>query len=216
MTSTVYKKSIFPAFIMLVFIGFSANFSVAAAETEVNFIEGRDYITKFPKEIPKKPVVVEFFSYMCPHCYSKEAQVARWEKQKPESVELLKIPVSFGRGDYKLAAKSYYIAEELKLLEQFSKIIFKRIHLERKPPRQEKDIEQLFASLGVSKADYTKTAKSFSVNSKLRKADFLTKKYQVAAIPYFLVNFKYEITDSSMLNEDILFPLWNTLPGTDF
>jgi len=187
-----------------------------AAEPAVNLTEGREYITKFPKEKVKKPVVVEFFSYMCPHCYSQEAKVARWKKQKPDSVQLLKIPVSFGRPDYTLSAKAYYIAEELKLVEKFSDMMFKRIHLERKPPRKMKDVEQLFAALGVSSADFKKAAGSFAVDSKVRKANFLSKKYQVAGIPYFLVNFKYEIPNEVIANEAALFQVWNNLPGKDF
>ena len=112
---------------------------------EIKFIEGSDYVTKFPNEQPKKPVLMEFFSYMCPHCFNFEPSMKRWIAQKPESVELIRIPVSFGqKGSWGIAARSYYIAEELSMVEQFSDAIFRKIHIEKRPPRTEKDIAQIF------------------------------------------------------------------------
>ena len=182
----------------------------------IKLVEGKDYVTKFPNEQSKKPMIVEFFSYMCQHCYNFETTVKLWEKQKPESVELLRIPVSFGRDQWRLAAKSYYIAEELKLVDQFSKVIFKKIHIERKPPRKLKDIEQLFATIGVDNKAFKNAANSFNVDSKIRKADFLTKKFKVSGVPYFLINFKYEVGKENYSSQEGLFKVWNNLPAIDF
>lgn len=182
----------------------------------VTLVEGSDYITKFPNELSKSPVLVEFFSYMCPACYNFEATVVRWEKQKPDSVELLKIPVSFGRGGWRLAAKSYYIAEELNVVTQFNRAMFRKIHIEKKPPTKESHLGKIFESLGITTAAFNNAANSFNVDSKLRKADFLAKKYKVSGVPYFLINFKYEIGKASYESEQSLFKLWNNLPGKDF
>ncbi len=188
----------------------------AIVNREIVFTEGTDYVTKFPNEQPQKPILVEFFSYMCPHCYNFEGTVNRWKKQKPDSVTLLKIPVSFGRGRWSLAAKSYYIAEELDITEQFNPAMFRKIHIEKKPPLKEADLEKLFASLGVSSKQFKAAASSFNVDSKMRKADFLAKKYQVSGVPYFLINYKYEIGKASYESEASLFKLWNNLPSKDF
>ena len=185
-------------------------------DVEIAFVEGSHYITKFPNEQSDGPIIVEFFSYMCPHCYNFEPTVTRWLLQKPDSITLLKVPVTFGQGTWRLAAKSYYIAEELKMADTFSAAMFKKIHIENKPPKTENDLRDIFTSLGITSANFKKAASSFSVDSKLRKADFLAKKYKVTGVPYFLINYKYEMGAASYESEEALFRLWNHLPGKDF
>ncbi|PCJ49403.1 MAG: hypothetical protein COA74_05965 [Gammaproteobacteria bacterium] len=201
---------------LIVIVGLVTETKSLAANDAAVLVEGRDFVIKFPYEKPKKPQVVEFFSFMCPACFQREATVLRWKKQKPDSVELLKIPVSFGRADWKLAARAFYIAEELKISEKFNKLMFQKIHIENKRLRRLTDVEKIFIEMGISKADFNKAAKSFGVDSKLRKADFLVKKYKVPSVPYFLINFKYEASESSSQNQDALFRLWNLLPSRDF
>ncbi|MFT5521159.1 MAG: thiol:disulfide interchange protein DsbA [Enterobacterales bacterium] len=185
---------------------------------DIIFVEGKtkDYIVKFPAELSKEPTVVEFFSFWCPHCYNFEPTVRLWEQQKPDSVKLLKIPVVFGREDWRLAAKSYYIAEELSMAPAFSALMFKTIHVDKSYPQNEADIGKIFAKLGVSNKKFIDAAKSFNVDSNLRKAEYLAKKYKVAGVPYFLVNFKYEAGEASYASQEALFRLWNNLPAIDF
>jgi len=181
------------------------------------FVEGADYVTKFPEELSKEPVLIEFFSYMCPHCYNFEPTMKRWIKQKPDSVYLKRVPVSFGRsGSWGLAARSYYIAEELSVVEEFSDAMFKRIHIGKKPPRNLTDLGKVFSQLGIKEKAYKNAANSFNVDSKVRKAEFLVKKYKVTGVPYFLINEKYETGKQSYESEKALFGLWNNLPLRDF
>ncbi|MFT5521160.1 MAG: thiol:disulfide interchange protein DsbA [Enterobacterales bacterium] len=187
-----------------------------AANESAVFAEGRDFVTKFPYEKPKKPQLVEFFSFMCPACFKRETMVLRWKKQKPDSVELLKIPVSFGRPSWKLAARAFYIAEELNVSDKFSKVMFQKIHIDNVRLGRLADIEKIFIEMGISKADFKKAASSFAVDSKLRKAEFLAKKYKVPSVPHFLVNFKYEASATSSKTQESLFRLWNLLPARDF
>ena len=107
----------------LVFILLALSFSqLAAAENTppvINFQEPQDYVTKFPNETVDKPVVVEFFSFMCPACFRMESTVQRWLKQKPEDVEFMRVPVTLGNRAWRLVGKAYYIAEELNVTKQF-------------------------------------------------------------------------------------------------
>jgi len=181
------------------------------------FEEGADYVTKFPDEVSEEPLLVEFFSYMCPHCYNFEPTLARWIKQKPDSVRLIKIPVSFGRtGSWGLAVKAYYIAENLNILKPFSRLMFRQIHVQNNPPQQENDLIPIFLSLGVDKNTFKAAASSENVALKVVEAETLTKKYKVSGVPYFLINNKYENGPRSFESEQSLFNLWNKLPGIDF
>jgi len=191
----------------------------AALDTsDIIFVEGktRDYIVKFPDELSNEPMLVKFFSFWCPHCNDFEQTVRLWEAQKPDSVTLLKIPVVFGREDWRLAAKSYYMAIELELENEFSRLMYKTIHVDNIYPQNETDMGKIFAELGVSNVKLLEAAKSFNVDSNLRKAEYLTKKYKVAGVPYFLINFKYEAAQASYASQEALFKLWNYLPAIDF
>jgi thiol:disulfide interchange protein DsbA len=181
-------------------------------------VEDQHYITKFPNsDRAKGPVVVEFFSYMCPHCYRMENTVKRWMKQKPADVEFVKIPATFSSSAYQLAARAHYIAEELGVLDTFAPAMYKKIHVDRRPPRNDRDLARLFAELGVSDADYKKASvNNFNVESKLRRASFLLQQYQVTGVPYFLVNYKYELGPEANKSQDALFNIWNNLPYKDF
>ena len=139
-----------------------------------------------------------------------------WLQQKPDSVKLLRVPVVFGREDWRLAAKSYYIAEELSMADDFSALMFKTIHVDKSYPQNEADIGKIFTKLGVSNKKFVAAAKSFNVDSNLRKAEYLAKKYKVSGVPYFLINFKYEAAEASYASQDALFRLWNYLPAIDF
>lgn len=196
--------------------------AAAASPMRYNsFIEGTEehYITKFPNDtMAKEPVLVEFFSYMCPHCYRLEGTIKRWEKNhKPADVKFIKIPVRFsGNALYAIAAEAHYIAEKLGLLETFPDRMFKRIHIDRRPLRNDNDMASFFAEFGVSRDDFTKAKSSFEVQSKLRRGDALTRKYQVSGVPYLLVNYKYEIGKKAYESEQSLFDVWTNLPYKGF
>ncbi len=181
------------------------------------FEEGLDYVTRFPDGISEEPILVEFFSYMCAHCYNFEPTLARWLMQKPDSIRLIKVPVSFGRtGHWGFAVKAYYIAEELNVVDPFSQLMFRQIHIENNPPRQDSDLIPIFQSLGVNTNDFKVAASSENVALKVTQAEMLTKKYKVTGVPYFLMNNKYESGPRSNESVQSLFNLWNKLPGKDF
>ena len=138
------SKSIKSLMFILLAMTISQLSAAESPEAALNFSEPRDYVTKFPNETVDKPVVVEFFSFMCPACFRMESIVQRWLKQKPEDVEFVRIPVVMGNGSWRLVAKSYYIAEELKVTEQFEKKIFSKIHVEKRPPRNESQMSAVF------------------------------------------------------------------------
>ncbi|MGL5489006.1 MAG: thiol:disulfide interchange protein DsbA/DsbL, partial [Shewanella sp.] len=50
----------------------SASFTLQAA----SFEEGKDYVTVAGISEAQKPILREFFSYNCPHCYKQEPFVA--------------------------------------------------------------------------------------------------------------------------------------------
>ena len=63
----------------------------------------------------------------------------------------------------------------------------------------------------MSAQDFQKAFSSFAVESKLQRADFLNRRYQVTSVPTFVVNGKYKTDVSSAGGEPQLFALIDEL-----
>jgi thiol:disulfide interchange protein DsbA len=64
---------------------------------------------------------------------------------------------------------------------------------------------------GVNPDEFQKAFSSFSVESKLQRADFLNRRYRVQSVPMMLINGKYSTDISSAGGEAGLFALMNEL-----
>ena len=179
--------------------------------------EGAQYVTSFPDATPEKPTVVEFFSFGCPHCYSAEPQVKRWLSKKPENVNFVKIPVSFGRPEWTLFSKAYYIAKALKIEAKFTGSFFGLIHDQKRSPKSMADVKAFFGTIGVSAVNFDAAVKkhSFFIESSIKKADQLARKYRVPGVPHFLVNYKYTL-GKEIRSEDDFHSILSGLALKDF
>ena len=186
------------------------------AEPMPLYKEGIHYKVDFPDSKTDKPTVMEFFSFGCPHCFHAEPQVERWLQTKPKNVVFIKIPVSFGRPNWTLFARAYYIAKALKITDKMVKPFFDLIHVQHQPPETLADVKRFFLSLGVSSEDFDKQAKSFYVESSIRKADQLARKYRVKGVPDFLMNTKYRLVRTGVQSEDDFEALLTGLALKDF
>ena len=59
------------------------------------------------------------------------------------------------------------------------------------------DVAKAFAKFGVKAEDFSATASSFAINTKMKRADALMKAYGVDSTPTLIVNGKYRLTASS-------------------
>ncbi len=174
------------------------------------------YKVDFPKSSVKKPVVMEFFSFGCPHCYHAEGQLNRWLANKPDNITFIKIPVSFGRPQWTLFARAYYTAKALKMDDKMIKPFFNLIHEKRQPPNNIADLKQFFISLGAKPEDFDKQVKSFYVENAIRQADQLARKFKVAGVPDYLINEKYRLVGTGVKSEDDFEALLTGLALKDF
>ncbi len=187
------------------------------AEPMPLYKEGSHYVVDYPDAKPKKPTVVEFFSFGCPHCSSIEPQVQEWLSKKPSNVNLIKVPVSFGRPEWTLYAKAYYISKALKVEDKFTVPFFKLIHVQKRPPATIADVKRFFLSIGVSSKRFDETLEkdSFYIESSIKKADQLARKYRVAGVPDFLINYKYRL-GKEISSEEEFHSLLSELALKDF
>ena len=180
---------------LMMCLSLAVSFTASAALFSPTFEEGVHYqaiIPEQPTVSGEKIEVLELFSYACSHCHRFEPYIERWLKNKAENVKFVRLPVIF-REDWAVLAKAYYAAEALGVVEKIHVPLFNAIHAQKRKMNDEAAVMALFAEQGVSNADFKKVFNSFAVDSKVRRARELTRRYGINATPSIVVNGKYRI-----------------------
>lgn len=170
--------------------------SSSYAET---FQEGEHYLPITPPQPTSskdKVEVVEMFWYGCPHCYRLEPFVKRWLKKKPDNVNFIRMPGVLNPG-WEILARAYYTAEVLGVVEKVHTPIFETIHEKRNRLDSEAAIMAIFKQYGVSETDFKRAFRSFAVETKIRRARDMGRRYQAQGVPAIIVNGKYRVSASS-------------------
>jgi len=205
----------FPRFFRLVVVASGLLLLTSGGASALELKEGVQYKLLKPAQptdvAPGKVEVVEVFWYACGHCYALEPMVESWNaKGRAPYVQLVRLPATWNEL-LKTHARVFYTAEILGKLPQLNPLIFRAINVERKRLDTPESIEAFFVANGVSKADFQKAFSSFAVESRLRRAEDLNRRYRITATPTFVVNGKY-VTDVSMSgSEDNLFKVLDEL-----
>jgi protein dithiol oxidoreductase (disulfide-forming) len=165
--------------------------------------------TNYSPLVPAQPTnvgagkveVVEVFWYGCPHCNALEPFIQSWVKNKPEYVELVRVPVMWGPV-HRAHAKLFYLLRALNRADLDQKV-FDMIHKDGnmlvandEQVTRKMQLDFLKAN-GVSVEDFNKAWDSFTVSSSLQRAEQLTERYKVQGVPVIVVNGKYT-TDVGM------------------
>ena len=144
-----------------------------------------------------KVEVLEVFAYSCNHCFNFETSLEQFEKNKANYINFVRMPVVYSEA-YKMHARIYYTAESLGKLNSMHLEVFKAIHLNRKRLMNEKEIYELFEKHGVSKNQFESRFRSFTVESKINRAERLTKKYKIRSTPTLVINGKFAANGPSI------------------
>lgn len=166
----------------------------AAPVSAEEFKVGEDYELVNPV-VPAagngKVEVVELFWYGCPHCYQFEPVLHDWLENKPANVEFVRIPAIFNNPRWRLHAKAYYTAEVLDVLDKFHKPFFDAMHKDRLRMGSKEEIRAFFDRIDVDAKTFDNTFDSFAVETKVRRAADLTRKYGIDGVPSIIVAGKY-------------------------
>jgi thiol:disulfide interchange protein DsbA len=161
---------------------------------ESRFSDGRHYKSLVPAQPtsspPDKIEVAEVFMFSCPHCYNFEPHIQQWLENKASYVEFVRIPANFNS----LArehSRAYYAAVQLGVAEEIMTPFFREFHINRKPLNTPDRLAAFFSRFDVSEEDFLKAFNSFEVDSRVRQADKLTRRYQVTGVPAVVINGKY-------------------------
>lgn len=150
---------------------------------------------------PGEVEVIEFLWLNCGGCYALNERVDSWKARIPAWVKFRKEHVMWGPS-HRLLGKLLYTLDALDKNELLG-AAFSQIHRQGKALVANSEAETLNMQLafakanGISEADFRREYNSFAVNTRLKAAEELTRRYRVESTPTFIVNGKY-VTDVEM------------------
>ena len=182
--------------------------------TSARFKEG----THYKKIVPAQPTsaapgnveVLEAFWYGCAHCFSLDPALESWRNKAPSYITFVRLPAMWNEIT-RMHARLFFTIELLGKLDSLHPLIFREIHVNGNQLNTVDKISAFLKQHGVNPDEFQKAFSSFSVESKLQRADFLNRRYRVQSVPMILINGKYSTDISSAGGEAGLFALMNEL-----
>lgn len=135
--------------------------------------------------------VAEVFWYGCNHCFRFDPIIEQWKADLGSNVEFVRIPTSLGRNQALNHSRAYYTAEALGVLDQVHTKIFEAIHRDGKTLYSEDQIAELFEDAGVDRERFTKMFNSFTVESRVKRAEQLVRQYGIPSVPSLVIDGQY-------------------------
>jgi len=166
-----------------------------------------------------KVEVMEVFSYGCIACNGFQPTIEMLRSNLPRNAQMVYLPASFNTGeDWPMFQRAYFTAQALGVADRTHQAIFdavwktgelavtdpstKRL---RNPQPSIEHAAKCYARLAGVKPDvFLATAKSFSVDVKMRAADAQVRAMQVPGTPCIVVNGKYRVVTESLRSTDEL------------
>jgi protein dithiol oxidoreductase (disulfide-forming) len=187
----------------------------AHAQAPESWEAGKQYFLIDPPvatHAPGKIEVTEVFSYGCPACNFSLPSVDKLAKSLPPNAVMNYVPASFNPAeDWPLFQRTFFTAQALGLpLEKTHHAMFEAVwkthelatmnpdgRTLKNPQPSLDEVAKFFVSLGTKAEDFTATASSFSINTKMKQADAYIKATGVDVTPTIIINGKYRLTTTS-------------------
>jgi thiol:disulfide interchange protein DsbA len=174
--------------------------------------EGIDYTVlkpAQPTETGDRVEVLEVFWYGCPHCWHLEPLMAQWDATKPEGVTLRRMPATGPR--WTPHARAYYAAEVMGKLEVFHQALFKAMQVDKRPIMTEDDLVKFAGEIGIDPQEFRDAYRSFYVETRVRKAEEMGRRYGIDGVPAVIVNGKYRTSPTQTGTQDRFMTVMNAL-----
>ena len=181
------------------------------------FAAGSDYVLIQPPQpthvAAGKVEVLEVFSYGCPACNTFQPTMERLKHALPPNAELAYLPAAFSVAeDWPMFQRAFLTAQILGIAAKTHQAMFDAVwqpggelatfdaarNLKRPQPSIE-DAARFYARVGGVKAEtFLATARSFSVDMKMKAADAQILAMQIPSTPSIVVAGKYRIVEPHM------------------
>ncbi len=144
-------------------------------------------------EACEAPVVMEFFAYQCPHCYTLETQAKKWKDANKGKVNFVAIPTHLGREEFGSFLIIHHAANQLGLLDKATPALFDRIHNQKKGFSSPDEAINFLVTLGANQENAKAAIESDEkIKTAIDESFRLLSKYKIAGVPTIIVNHKYQ------------------------
>ncbi|MDC0610872.1 thiol:disulfide interchange protein DsbA/DsbL [Vibrio sp.] len=175
-----------------------ATILVSLSAHAANFKEGSDYKV-LDRPHSEQPVVNEFFSFYCPHCYQFEGIAKQLKEHLAGKAEFTKSHVSFMGGNMgEEMAKAYATMVSLNIEDKMIPVMFDQIHVKRAAPKNDEELKQIFVAHGVDAKAFDDAFNSFAVDSMARRFSKDFEDSGLTGVPSVVVNNKYLATPQNV------------------
>lgn len=169
--------------------------SVAAAALPVRAADP-EWLPVVPPQAtdsPGKIEVLEFFSYGCNHCREFNPMVTAWAARQSKDVVFKKAPVSFGRAAWENLGRLYFALEATGQLERLDNAVFEAIHARKINLFTEDAALGWVRSQGVDAARLKDAWSGFSTETRMSRAEQLSRNYKVDSVPLLVIGGRYKV-----------------------
>jgi len=185
---------------------------IAVSLTPLALASGRVFAQRagaFNEVKPPVPVdgdgkieVQEFFWYGCIHCYNLEPKLEPWLKTLPQDVQFRRVPAVFSER-WGHDAAIFYAFEAMGLLDKLHRPFFEAIHVGRLRTDNVAALNGWLEKQGVDPKKFNDVARSFGVQSKVKRAIRLTADYKIDGTPAMAVHGRYTVPSSEAMLDTV-------------
>ena len=146
--------------------------------------------------------VAELFWFKCGHCYALEPSLKSWAADKPDNVELIKIPAILN-SRWAFEAQAYYTMQTLNVPSEAYDKYFMRIHVQRQYINNLDDLSAFLGDFGKTPAEVKSAFESFAVDTNMRYAKRAGISSGATGVPAIIVDGKYitSVSDAGSVSE---------------
>ena len=191
------------------FVTLISSFALSSIGLAAEPQAGRDFkpITP-PLATPKGKIeVIEFFSYGCNHCNDFHPLITPWAAKLPKDVTFRRIPVSFNRPEWARLSRIYFALEATGDLAKLDAAVFIAIHEQRVNFKTDEAVVAWAASKGIDSKKFGDALASFSMQSKVQRADQEASAARISGVPALAVDGKFLINNEAASNYEELLKL---------
>ncbi len=149
-----------------------------------------------PVENDGKVEVLEFFSYVCPHCDHLDPYLSNWLKTVPADVRFKRVPVD-GINGYVGGVGLFYALEAMGELDRLHAKIFDAFHREHVNLANPSTLNKWLEKNGVDVKKFETVKTSFSVMTKIQRAQKMNVDYKISGVPTIVVNGRMQVMASN-------------------
>jgi thiol:disulfide interchange protein DsbA len=155
---------------------------------------GKDYAVLSPAQpanVKRGQVeVLEFFWYRCPHCFHLEPELNAWAKKQPKNVVLKRVPAILN-DSWAALARAYYALEAVGMSDTLHADVFDAFHVKGMDLTPPETFFDWAAAKGVDRKKLASAYNSFAVDTKVMRAQQLTRDYKLTGVPAIAINGKF-------------------------